>query len=188
MSYKNDVENYIKFINDAKIVNTMQSDLYFKINEIDETKKENILKTAARIGGIYLDEQSKCICSSRALTYKNFTTQHCKTIWLLLYLMQNEHFDFVNLEPKLPAVLYTVSINEEVGYYDRTVFYISSGNVKLTERIIETNYGGLRDKIPTTIIVDNFDYIEDIALSDKFDVKEIYSVSEGGEVIKFETL
>ncbi len=86
------------------------------------------------------------------------------------------------------VIKFLVSINEEVGYYDRTVFYISSGNVKLTERIIETNYGGLRDKIPTTIIVDNFDYIEDIALSDKFDVKEIYSVSEGGEVIKFETL
>lgn len=185
MSYKNDVENYISFINDVKIINMAQSDLYFQIHEITDEKKENILKTALRIGEIYLDEQRKYICSSRALTYKDFTTQHCKTIWLLLNLMQNEHFDFVNLEPKLPAVLYTVSINEEVGYYDRTVFYISSGNVKLTERIIETNYGGLRDKIPTTIIVDNLDYVQDITLSDSFDIQEIYSVSEDGKVVKY---
>lgn len=172
-NYNQELNKYYCFLKEAKIISKAQSDMYFKQKNITDTLKDSILTKLCRQKMCYVDATQTYYSASPNINYTQYSTQLEKSIWTYLFFLKKKDINFINFSPKVPACAYFISALDINDFWDRTVFYIPDNLINLSLKLIETNYGGLKDKINTTIIVDNDSYLDEIQLSETFKICEI---------------
>ncbi len=175
-------ENYFKLLNFVKateIVLSEQLDKFCEVNEITEQQKTNLIRTLKSKREIFQDKSNRFYSASDVVNYQKLTTPLEKTIWF--YISKCKEYPYCNFNPKMPANAYMCSTDNN-EFKELTVFYIPEGTEKVQSRIIETVYGGMPSKVPTALIFPNQNGLEDVSLSDNFELKSIATVDSKGIV------
>lgn len=175
-------DNYFKTLNFIKTANIMlatQFDLFCEKNKITDSQKGNIIKTLTNKRELFIDESKTFYMSSPNMNYSNFTTALEKTIWF--YVSNCDKYTYCNFSPKPPASAYMCG-NTDEEFSELTVFYIPEGTEKIQSRIIETNYGSMPSKVPTALIFPNENGLNDMYLSDVFDLKKVAIIDAKGNI------
>lgn len=169
----------LNFIRSVDLMYTKQLEMFFTNSGYTKLQKDNIMKMLIKNKELFTDEKG-LFCSAKSdFKISDFSTKLEKTIWF--YVHNLDTFSFANFNPKLPAGAYMCGSVDD-NYQELTVFYIPTGQEKMESRIIETNYGGMPSRIPTAIICSENCAIEDITLSDIFDIKMFAMIDSEGNI------
>lgn len=180
-NYQENFYLYCKFIETVGLCKPEQLEAYLTNIGIPSNIQNSLIKTSLKNKNVTFD--GRYYYSNNYVSYNKFSNALEKTIWY--FVNKCSHYKFFNFNPKLPASAYFLD-NSNNKTQDLTVFYIPVGTEGITTRIIETNYGGLQSLINTVLIVDNFEQINNIVLSEIFNVVDIVTVSQEGEVISYQ--
>lgn len=175
-------EGYFKvlnFIHSANIMLAKQFDLFCQNIDLTELQKENIIKTLMRNKELFTDEKNYFYSSSPDIPYNKFSQANEKAVWFVSHFCKE--FEYFNFNPKPPANAFICTSDTDV-FNELTIFYIPCGNEATQSRLIETVYGGMPSVVPTALILSDESSLENITLSDNFDIKIIVVIDAEGNV------
>lgn len=175
-------EGYFKalnFVRSVDLMYTKQLEKFCSNIGMSGLQKDNVIKMLYKNKELFSDEKGIFCSSNPDFKVSNFTAKLEKIVWF--YVHNSNNFNFVNFSPKPPAGAY-MGGSKDGEYQELTVFYIPAGHEKLESRIIETNYGGMPSQIPTALICSENCNIDDIILSDIFEIKTIVVVNSEGNI------
>lgn len=180
--YKEQLNDFCNLIMSAQIISKEQADKYFSIYKIPEKVQKNLIRDITRKQICFYDESKNYFVAARNITYTVFTPDLEKAIWTYLFYLEKKPMSFVNFYPKVPACAFFMSNSTIDNIFERTVFYIPKGNVDLTLRIIETNYGGFKSPVNTILILDDFSYVNQLKFSEGFVIQDVIYIDENKKV------
>lgn len=185
LNLKNYQENFYlfcKFVETVGVCKPEQLEAYLTNIDIPSNIQNSLIRTGLKNKNVAFD--GTYYYSNSYVSYNQFSNALEKAIWYFVH--KCSHYNFFNFSPKLPASAYFLD-NSNNKTQDLTVFYIPKGTEGITTRIIETNYGGLQSLINTVIIVDDFEQVNNIILSEIFNIVDIVTVSQEGEILSYKT-
>lgn len=169
----------LNFVRSVDVLYTKQLETFCYKCGMTKLQKENTIKTLYKNKEIFMDEKGVfCSCKSD-FKVSDFTIKLEKTLWF--YVNNADVYSFVNFNPKPPATAYMCGV-EDGEYKELTIFYIPTAQEKMESRIIETNYGGMPSPIPTALIFSDRCAIENVTLSNIFDIKTLAMIDGNGDI------